>query len=505
VTRGYWNDRILGDGLEAAALNRPNRISLVDNRGSLTWRELSHLVSSGVARMRTSGTTASDPVLLVAGNSAEGAIAYQSGLRSGAPLVLLDRRCGPADLRLAMETVRPRTVIVPLSEHDRLQSEFGHSTVLLLEQFLDSDLVLDGLDRPEPDRDEVAVVLFTSGTTGRPKGVTHSINTLTAGAKNMAQITETDADTVIFLVSPLTSITGVMQMHLAIDQHATLVLEDHFDPDTSLDRIIRHKASLLGGAPVIVERLVRESDARKNGCLPLGTVALGGSMLPRPLLERMTDELGIKVARVYGSSEAPNATGSLPEDSRDQRIADDGALMPGTEIRVGSLGDDREGLVRGPGVFLGYLDRTDDEAAFEGDWYRTGDLVEVADGRLTVSGRLKEVVNRNGIKISLTEIDAAMAGMSDIEEWASFALPDQTTGERLAVAVLPTAGARTDFDAVVTHLRSVGMATRQLPEQIVLWDEPLPRTASGKIIRSRLVMDASTKVSMVADRLRGTS
>ncbi len=117
------------------------------------------------------------------------------------------------------------TVIVPQSERDRLRAGFATATVLTLERFLDGGPSTAPVeDWSEPDRNEVTVVLFTSGTTSRPKGVTHSINTLTSGGKNMALITAADCRTVIFLVSPLTSITGVQQAHLAADQHATLVL-----------------------------------------------------------------------------------------------------------------------------------------------------------------------------------------------------------------------------------------------------------------------------------------
>jgi len=130
-----------------------------------------------------------------------------------------------------------------------------------------------------------------------------------------------------------------------------------------------------------------------------------------PLLTLATERFGIEVARIYGSSEAPNTTGSLPGDSRLQRLADDGALMPGTEVRIGSAEYPLEGLLRGPAVFLGYADPADNAAAFEDGWFRTGDAVEVHDRRLTVVGRIKDVVNRNGLKISPGEIDAALAGL----------------------------------------------------------------------------------------------
>ena len=346
------------------------------------------------------------------------------------------------------------------------------------------------------------MVLFTSGTTSRPKGVIHSLNTLTSGARNMAATTGADGRSVIYLISPVTSITGVMQMHLAADCGSTLVLDDAFDPEASLDRVNRCRATILGGAPVIVERLFGVADARGDTGVALTTLALGGTMLPRAFLERIQDQYGIDVIRVYGSSEAPNATGRLPGAGKAGPLTDDGALMPGTEIRVGSSAHPQEGLLRGPGVMLGYLDEADNQEAYEEDWFRSGDLVEVTEGRLTVVGRLKEVVNRSGFKISLSEIDSALVGLPGGDECASFGLPDGDTGERLAVAVVARAGCEVTLGAVLEHLRAQGLATRKLPEQLVLWDEPLPRTPSGKIVRTRLTMEASARRSTFATRLQ---
>ncbi len=167
--------------------------------------------------------------------------------------------------------------------------------------------------------------------------------------------------------------------------------------------------------------------------------------------------------------------------------------MPGSEVRVGSAEHAQEGMLRGPSVFLGYVGAEDNAAAFEGDWYRSGDMVEVHGGRLSVTGRLKEVVNRNGLKISLAEVDAALSGLTGAIEHAAFGLPDESTGERLVVAVRPEIGAVVTLDDVVSHLVGRGVATRKLPEQLVTWDGPLPRTASGKVVRSRLVMESAGK------------
>jgi acyl-CoA synthetase (AMP-forming)/AMP-acid ligase II len=317
----------------------------------------------------------------------------------------------------------------------------------------------------------------------------------------MARITGSDASTVVYLVSPLASITGVMQLHLCADQHATLVLDDRFEPERALARINALGATLLGGAPVILERLLRAAADRPDPHVSLRSVAVGGSMLSRHLLEVATDRFGIEVARVYGSSEAPNSTGSLPGDGRARRVADDGAPMPGTEVRVGTPDAPQEGLLRGPAVFLGYVDPADTAAAFVDGWFRTGDAVELHDGRLTVLGRLKDVVDRNGLKISLAEVDAALAGLAGAVEHACFGVPDPDTGERLAVAVVPAEGAAVDLRDVVDHLVAAGFAVRKLPEQLVVWDRPLPRTASGKVVRSRLAVESATLPSSLADRL----
>jgi acyl-CoA synthetase (AMP-forming)/AMP-acid ligase II len=497
-----WNDRGLRDGIERAAAQTRDALAVADNDRSLTCAELERSVDAGVVMLGGAGVRPGSAVVLISGNTIAGVVAYHAILRIGATVVALDRRCGAADLRHAHEVAGPgAVVVVPDGERERLREALADALMIPTGAFGHvTQGVPVGIDWPEPDRDAPAVVLFTSGTTSRPKAVIHSLNTLTAGARNMARVTGADARATAFLVSPLTSITGIMQMHLVADQHAALVLEDRFDDEASLDRINAHGATLLGGAPVIAERLLRAAAARADRRIALRTLALGGAMLPRPLLELASDAFGIEVARVYGSSEAPVTTGSLPSDPRERRLLDDGALLPGSEVCVGSHEHAQEGLLRGPAMFVGYVDPDDTRAAFEDGWYRTGDAVEVADGRLTVVGRLKDVVDRNGLKISLAEVDGALAQLPGAIEVACFGLPDAATGERLAVAVRPEPGSEPTLEAVTRHLQTAGLAVRKLPEQLVVWKEPLPRTASGKIVRSRLVMESAGKPSQFGSR-----
>jgi acyl-coenzyme A synthetase/AMP-(fatty) acid ligase len=121
---------------------------------------------------------------------------------------------------------------------------------------------------------------------------------------------------------------------------------------------------------------------------------------------------------------------------------------------------------------------------------------------LTVIGRLKEAVNRKGLKISLSEIEQALTGLPSSVEHACFGVPDPLTGERLAVAVRPESGASITLDDVVDHLIALGIARRRLPEQLVVWDGPMPRTTSGKVVRSRLAMESASKPSELARHRR---
>jgi acyl-CoA synthetase (AMP-forming)/AMP-acid ligase II len=483
VAHGLWDETGLRDGVEWHAHCSPTRVALADATASWTYEELETQVARAVGGLAEHGVTDGVPVLVIAPLIAEAVVAYHAIIRCGGIAVMLDRRCGRADVRHAVDLVDAALIITTPGLADRLDLTGTGRPVLPFGSLGH----WPGLRRdwPEPDPRQPRAVVFTSGTTSRPKAVVHSLNTIRAGARSMASALELADDDAAFLSTPVASITGLVQVHLTLDRGARLILEDHFEPAASLDRLRSQQAA-----------------EQEVPALPLRAICLGGTMIPRPVLAYAIARFGITPVRVYGSSETPCATTTAPADQGDLRVADDGVPALGTDLRIDGP---RPGelLVRGPMRFLGYLDPADNRDAFvAGGWFRTGDLGNFGNGRVTVTGRVKEIVSRKGMKISLAEIDEAALALAGVQEAASYGVPDHETGERLVLAVRCTHPDDESFETIVSGLRSGGLAIWKLPEEVVFWGGPLPRTASGKILRPALAAGAAGRPTGLAPRLR---
>jgi acyl-CoA synthetase (AMP-forming)/AMP-acid ligase II len=482
--RGLWRSEPV-DLIADAARAHPDRPALVTREDELDYRGLADAVSTAAGALREQGVGSGDPVLLVVGNDVHSVIAIHATLHIGAIALLVSDSSGDAFVSDVTAQTSP-CLVLRERELAALRSE-GASAV--------------EADPRSPDAP--AMVIFTSGTTSRPKGVVHSMNTMLVASRNYVDAAELTADEAFFLVSPLASVTGVLQAVTVPPLiGARAILEDRWEPAATCSFLLRSRGSFYGGPDLLLGRLLDEAERTGVAELPIDAVFVGGAMLDRRILDRAERDFGIVVMRAYGSSEAPISTAGRRREPLELRLGDDGAALAGVELKVGSSADASECCVRGAHLFLGYVADEDDRSAFEDGWFRTGDLADLDGERLRIFGRIKDIVIRNGLKIPISEVEGLASALPGVVQAAGYGVDDEVTGERLALAVRPQPGAAIAFDEVVDGLAAAGIARWKLPEELVVWDEPFPETATGKVVRNQLGARAVGRPREVAQRLR---
>jgi len=282
---------------------------------------------------------------------------------------------------------------------------------------------------------------------------------------------------------------------------AQVTIEARFDDVSTFDFLVETAATFFGGPDLLLDRVLQEAAARGITEVPITSVFLGGAMLDPRILARAQHEYGIVVLRAYGSSEAPVSTASARDEPEAVRLADDGRPLAGVEVRIGSRADPAECCIGGAHLFLGYVDPDDDAQAFDDGWFRTGDLAELRHGRLRISGRIKDIVIRHGLNIPISEVDGLVASLPGVVQCAGYGVADDATGERLAMAVRLQPGVELPFDGMVDSLVAAGAARWKIPEELVVWDEPFPETASGKVQRNQLEAGGAGRPRSLAPRL----
>ncbi len=502
---GWWRAESV-DLVAEAARRDPARVALVDRGRSLTYGELDGAVDGAVAALRAHGVRVGDAVLLLTGNDVTSVVAIHGAVRAGALTMVAPTSAGSAQIQDIVVATAPAITIAPDAMLPAADDQGPTRWVAV-------STIGDAPPAPKPalvsrDPDAPSIVIFTSGTTSRPKGVVHSLNTLLAATQNFVNPAALTARDNIFMISPLASVTGMLQATtVAPSLGAQVTVEARFDDAATFEFLVATGGTFFGGPDLLLDRVLDQAEARGVTDVPITSVFLGGSMLDPRILARAEHEYGIVVLRAYGSSEAPVSTASARDEPEAVRLADDGSPLAGVEVRIGSKADPSECCLAGPHLFLGYVDPDDDAGAFDDaggddDWFPTGDLAELRDGRLKITGRIKDIVIRNGLNIPIAEIDGMVAALPGVVQCAGYGVADEATGERLAMAVRLASGASLEFDAMVEALVAAGAAKWKIPEELVTWDQPLPETASGKVQRNRLDEEGAGCPRVFAPRLR---
>jgi cyclohexanecarboxylate-CoA ligase len=347
--------------------------------------------------------------------------------------------------------------------------------------------------RPElaDDLDAVCLLMFTSGTTGRPKGVLHSHRTLLADAQSIADLYRMRGE-VVYMPSPVGHVTGLVYgvlMPLLMD--GSCVLQAEWDAAAGADLIERHGATVCVGATPFLRGLTDEY-RRRGQRSALRAFICGGADVPPSLVREAETALDATVARAYGLTEMPTVTCGGPDDPETIRAGTDGRLTGSSQARLASPADGAGELeVRGPELCLGYLDPADTASSFTADgWFRTGDLARLGpDQDVTIVGRAKDIVVRGGENISMKEVEDYLAAHPHIADVAIVGVPDDVLGERACALVVARGGAPT-LAEMASYLSAQGIARHKLPEYLLVV-QALPRTLSGKVQKFRLRQQAA--------------
>ena len=353
-----------------------------------------------------------------------------------------------------------------------------------------------GQTRPDPDT--VVYLALTSGTTGEPKGVMHSDNTLLANARAIAADWRFSPDSVIYTLSPLSHNLGFGAMVSALYAGAEIVLSNLSRGESLMDDLLRTNATFIYGVPAHAIDLLKE--LRKAGTKTLEKITgfrISGAQAPGKVAAELI-EYGIAPQTGYGMTEAHSHNYTLPGDDPRRIIETAGRACPGYEIKIWSMDNpDTEaatgeiGQVGGKGasLMLGYFD---DEKATESSfnsagWFMTGDIGSLdEDGYLRIAGRIKDVIIRGGRNIYPARIEQLAVRHHAVEKAAAIPFPDERLGERVCLVIMPVNGASLDPEKILKHLDEEGLSKYDMPEYLVEIDD-MPLTSSGKVIKRDLL------------------
>jgi acyl-CoA synthetase (AMP-forming)/AMP-acid ligase II len=511
---GYVSDLTISASVERAARQYGSRPAIIEGGHQLTYGELLEVVERAAGWLAAAGVGPGDVVCWQTPNwweaHALGLAIWHAGAVS-CPIAPFYRE---HELRQVIEQVRPAAVMAAetfrgfahAEAFDDLLAGAGLGDVARIvlrgtrPGWSPFDAVVSHGGRQQSadvGADEPCLILFTSGTTSGAKAAVHSSRTLLAETRQLADVWGLSWEDVAYMAAPLQHITGVLNaMTIPLFVGASAVLSERWDADAAVADIMRHRVTYSAGATVFLQELTDAARAARVH-LPLRMFACGGAAVPRAVMER-SEEQGIPAARVYGMTELPTVTVMNRAYPFDLRAETDGAIAPGVQVRVVApdgepldAGCAGELLVRGPEQMMGYLDPAANRAALDGSgWFSTGD-VGVVDGAgfVTITGRIKDVINRGGEKFSARDIEDLLLTHPAVRQAAVVPGPDARFGEVPVAFVVFDRPAQASAEDLSHHLHATGLARQKTP---VAWHfvEDLPMTPSGKIKKFELTATA---------------
>ncbi|WP_294179430.1 long-chain-fatty-acid--CoA ligase [uncultured Schumannella sp.] len=526
----------LVDLMAESVATYPDHVALEFFRRETTYAELGDQIARAAEGLRALGVRAGDPVAISLPNCPQHVVAFYAVLRLGAiviehnPLytarelrhqfedhgarviiawdkVVETVQAFPADVRVDHIVSVDITQSMPFATRAalRLPIRKAREARAALTTSVSGTTPWEALLRhepiaaevPSPAVGDVALIQYTSGTTGHPKGATLSHgNLLINAAQARAWVPEVPRGSAsVHAVLPLFHAYGLtLCLTFAMSMGARLVLFPRFDPDLVLSVIRKRPPTFLPAVPPIYERLTAAA-AERGISLKGISIAISGAMpLSAAVVEPWEAATGGYLVEGYGLSEtSPVLMANPVADTR--KAGTVGLPLPNTEIRVVDpenptvevpAGEPGELLVRGPQVFSGYWKRSEETAVvFVDDWFRTGDIVRVdAEGFVTIVDRIKELVITGGFNVAPSEVEEALRAFPGVADVAIVGIPDERDGEHVVAAVVAAEGATVDPEALRAFARE-RLAAYKVPRRVEFVDE-LPKSLIGKVLRKRV-------------------
>lgn len=525
--RGFWPGLTVSGCLDRWARERPHKVAIRDGAGAYTYQELARAVDRVALGLRAHGVGPGGSVCCQLPNWNEFVIVALATERVGAVITPIPPIYRARELTFMLGLLESQVLVVPGTfrgfDHVAMAAGLRAAAPKLEHVFVARgepgegmqplaaltetawEARARGVDLPGVDPDEVHEVIFTSGTTGEPKGVTHTPNTAISIIPPAVERLGLTGDDVVLMSSTLGHQTGYLYGYcMPFLLGATTVWLDIWNPEVAARIIERERVSFTMGATPFLQDLTGTAALASSDVSSLRVFISAGAPIPRPLVREARSRLGCVISAGWGMTENGLVTCNGLDDPEEKVFGTDGFPLRGMELRVvddaGQVippGTEGHLLVRGPSMFAGYWKRPAYTAeAYTADgWFRTGDRARLDEaGYVSIMGRTKDLIIRGGENISAVEIENLLFTHPKIASVAVVGMPDPRLQERVCACVVLEPGQRLTLPEVVAYLETMQVARQKYPERIEVL-EAFPMTPSGKVQKYRLR-------EMVAAKLR---
>lgn len=512
---GLWIDRTVDAFFADCVARHPDKPAVVGYRSGeaepyrLSYREVADRVDRAAGALRAMGVGRGDVVSIQLPNWWEFVIAALACVRLGAaanPMVQILRE---REVSFMVGFAEAKVLIVPAMfrgfDHAAMARSLQASLPALERVIVVGEdgpdgfetALLSGSERVPYDPsaplllpDDLLVLMYTSGTTGEPKGVMHTSNTVNSNVLRFAQGLGLHGDDTFFAATPVGHMTGYgIFVLLPMMLGNTLVFQDQHDPKVGIHIMEREGVTFSAGATPFLTDLCEAAQSEGVRPAKLKRFYCAGAPIPPAIVQRAMRELQLTVSSVWGMTEIIAGTMTEPELA-ERAWTTDGRAIRGIEVKVVDgaglplpPGEAGRLLVRGASMFCGYLKRPELDTVDANGWFDSGDLARMDEqGYIRITGRTKELLIRGGENVPVIEVENVLVLHPGIAAVAIVGMPDERLGERGCAFIVARAGHQVDLDSVRAHLAEAKVAKPFWPERVELIDD-LPRTASGKVQR----------------------